>query len=276
MDLSSDEKLALAILLFLVFLGSILIIWRNAWWLRAPDAGYLVASGNEATSTVDPPISRDGSGEAALTTEDRSSGGETSVGVASGAGRPSDTGDGPVEMDGHAGSARDRASPVALVVHVAGAVKEPGVYSLAEGARIKDAVDAAGGPLPEAAVHFLNLAERLIDGQKIYVPTEKEVKEALAGEGQIKSGGAYTRGAPGAAYSSVPADEPQGKPPKVNINTATAAELDALPGIGPVLAERIVRSRSEEGPFNSVDDLKRVRGIGDSLLKELKNLVTVK
>ncbi|HHY37941.1 MAG TPA: ComEA family DNA-binding protein [Clostridia bacterium] len=182
------------------------------------------------------------------------------------------------KTDGRRDTVLDRGLPVTVIVHVAGAVKEPGVYSLAEGARIKDAVDAAGGPVPEAAVHFLNLAELLTDGQKIYVPTTEEVKRAQRGEEQVASGGGHTGGVSGTSILSMPTggSGPGGNLPKVNINTATVEQLDSLPGIGPILAERIVRSRSEEGPFSTVDDLKRVRGIGEGLLKELKNLITVK
>ncbi len=143
-------------------------------------------------------------------------------------------------------------TPTVLVVHVAGAVSRPGVYELPAGARVHAAIDVAGGALPEASTGSLNLAAPLTDGERVYVP--------LVGE-------------------SVPAPPPVAgdatSPPTgpVDLNRATAAELDALPGIGPATAQAIVDHREANGPFASVDDLEAVRGIGPAKLEAIRPLV---
>lgn len=133
-------------------------------------------------------------------------------------------------------------SPV--VVHVAGAVAAPGVYELPEGARVHDAVLAAGGPVSGADVDQLNLAALLADGQKVYVPHEGERVPDLG--------------------------ESASQPLILSLNRASAQELEALPGIGPVLAGRIVAYRAANGPFRHVDDLINVSGIGPKLLEQLR------
>lgn len=143
-----------------------------------------------------------------------------------------------------------RATPSAppLVVHVSGLVASPGVYDLPAGSRVRDAIQAAGGPLEEADVDSLNLAALLADGEKIYLPKKGEAAPATAGA------------------------EPAGK---VNLNTATAAQLEALPGVGPVLAQRILDYRQRKGRFSSVRQLLEVEGIGDKKFASLKDHVTV-
>jgi competence protein ComEA len=145
-----------------------------------------------------------------------------------------------------------------LTVHVAGAVAKPGVYDLTAGARVIDAVEAAGGGAPEADLNRLNLAAKVTDGQKVLV---QRVGEAPAA------------GAPGSpdGGSSGSAD-PSGL---VNLNTATQPQLEALPGIGPALAEAIIVERERRGGFRSVNELRDVRGIGDKRFADLKNKVTV-
>lgn len=147
------------------------------------------------------------------------------------------------------------AAETEVVVHVAGAVATPGVQRLPAGARVTDAVDAAGGPAADADLGRVNLAARLEDGQQIYVPRLGE---------QPPAAGAPSTG-PGSAASSGPVD----------INRASVAELDALPGIGPTIAQAIVDHRTTHGRFASVDDLLEVRGIGEAKLEELRPLVTV-
>lgn len=132
-----------------------------------------------------------------------------------------------------------------IVVHVAGAVAVPGVYELADGARVHDAVLAAGGIIPEADTDQLNLAALLADGEKVYVPREGE----------------YVQESAAAAPQRVPI---------VSLNRASARELEALPGIGPVLAARVVAYRTAHGPFRTVDDLIHVSGIGPKLLEQLR------
>jgi competence protein ComEA len=152
-----------------------------------------------------------------------------------------------------AGGASASPSPeVMLIVDVAGAVRRPGVYEFHEGDRVIDAIRAAGGETPKASLDALNLAAPLADGVQILVPLE-----AAAGA------------APSApAVSGAPAT-------LVNVNTASATELEALPGIGEVIAQRIVDYRTANGPFASVDDLLDVSGIGDAILGDIHDLVTV-
>ena len=149
-------------------------------------------------------------------------------------------------------------SPVLLLVDVAGWVRDPGVYGFAEGARIVDAIEAAGGARPGAALELLNLAAPLVDGTQVLV--------TKAGAGPPAAAGAAVPGAPAAAGSVGGL---------VNINTASATELEALPGIGEVIAQRIVDHRTANGPFGSVDELMDVSGIGEAILGSIRELVTV-
>jgi competence protein ComEA len=158
-----------------------------------------------------------------------------------------------VAPSGVSGSVAVSASPdaPALIVDVAGAVRKPGVYQFHDGDRVVDAIQAAGGPTRKASLDALNLAARLTDGVQILVP--------LA----APAGGAV---APGAAAS--------GPAALININTASATELEALPGIGEVIAQAIVDYRTQNGPFASVDGLLDVSGIGDATLGDIHDLVT--
>ncbi len=150
-----------------------------------------------------------------------------------------------------------------LTVHVAGAVKSPGIVRVPAGARVFDAIAAAGGADPAAELNSLNLAAVVQDAAKIHVPrTGEEAPSQLAGP----VGGTPTPGSTGARNSAGG---------KVNINTATAEELDALPKVGPVLAKRIVEWREQHGPFASVEDLDAVDGVGPKMMESLLPLVTV-
>jgi len=151
-------------------------------------------------------------------------------------------------------------SPVAgqarLVVAVSGKVRRPGVVSLPAGARVIDAVRAAGGPLPGVDLGALNLARRVADGELIFVGGPPPAPAVPAGDGSAVPGG----------QSGGPLD----------LNAATVEQLDALPGVGPVLAQRIVDYRAAHGGrFESVDQLRDVDGIGDSKFGELRDKVTV-
>lgn len=148
-----------------------------------------------------------------------------------------------------------------LVVHVAGAVMTPGVYALAAGARVDDAVRAAGGPGPAADVDAVNLAEPLRDGQRVYVVAVGESVPPMAG--------------PSGAAPAAAADASVGPVGPVDLNHADVAALDALPGVGPSTAAAIVAHREANGPFASVDELEEVRGIGPAKLEALRGLVTV-
>jgi competence protein ComEA len=146
------------------------------------------------------------------------------------------------------------AAPSAVVVHVAGAVAAPGVYELPAGARVVDGVAAAGGALVEADVGALNLAAVVADGQRVYVPRIGEPRPPELGPAP----------APGSSVAAGPVD----------LNAASAAELDGLPGVGPATAQAIVDHREANGPFASVDDLEAVRGIGPAKLEAIRAHVT--
>lgn len=140
------------------------------------------------------------------------------------------------------------AAPTPLLVHVSGAVRHPGLVALPAGARVIDAVTAAGGPTGSADQGAINLAARVTDGQQVVVPKR----------------GAAPAGAAAAPAASAP----------VSLSTATAEQLETLPRIGPALAARILAYRDAHGGFSSVDELGEVGGIGPKTLAGLKDLVT--
>ena len=156
-----------------------------------------------------------------------------------------------------------------IVVHVVGAVVSPGVVVLADGARVADAIAAAGGAASDADTEQLNLARVLGDGEQVRVPHAGE-QLVVPDPGPSPPGGASGgSAAAGASGGSTPGGG------VVNINTAGASELEALPGIGPALAARIVEYRDGHGPFASVDDLTDVPGIGPAKLEALRSQATV-
>lgn len=140
-------------------------------------------------------------------------------------------------------------TPVQLAVYVTGAVVSPGVYYLPEGSRMEQALQAAGGAAADADLNRVNLAQKLRDEQQVYVPKMGEenppVPSSSAGGGLI------------------------------NINSASAAELETLPGIGPTLAQCIVDHREANGPFAAIEDIMDVRGIGEGVFEGIRDLVTV-
>ena len=150
-----------------------------------------------------------------------------------------------------------------VVVHVVGQVRHPGVVRLPPGSRVLDAVDRAGGALPSADLTQVNLARPLVDGEQVMVPKPGQVIAAPAGPGAAGGLGAGT-GSSGASAGGV-----------VDLNSADAAALDGLPGVGPVLAQRILDWRTEHGRFSSVDELGEVSGIGDKLMSQLRPKVRV-
>ncbi len=158
------------------------------------------------------------------------------------------------------------AAPAPVVVHVAGAVAAPGVYQLPPGSRAVNAIDAAGGPAPDAALDGLNLAAPVVDGQRVYVPVIGELDPATVYNGPTA---ADSGGLEGASPTDGAAQPP------VDLNRAMSAELETLPGVGPATAAAIIDDRQRNGPFATVDDLDRVSGIGPSTLARLRDLVTV-
>ncbi|MFY1624495.1 helix-hairpin-helix domain-containing protein [Micromonospora sp. WMMD723] len=173
--------------------------------------------------------------------------------------RPATTLAGP-ESSGGPASGPAVAPTGELVVAVSGRVRRPGLVRVPAGARVADAVEAAGGALPGTDVALLNPARKVADGELILVGVT--APPGAAGSGAAPAG---PTAAPGGAA-------PGGR---VNLNTATVAQLDALPGVGPVLAQRILTHRDQHGGFRSVGDLRQVDGIGDARYEQLKDLVTV-
>lgn len=148
------------------------------------------------------------------------------------------------------------AQPETVIVYISGAVRAPDVYQLPAEARVKDLVLAAGGLAPDADPERINLAERLKDGDHLHVLRRGEAQPGAEVEG----------GSPETATE-------QGQ--QLNINTASSADLDGLPGIGQALAQRIDEYRTANGPFKSVEDLRNVKGIGPALFAKIAPLVTV-
>lgn len=153
---------------------------------------------------------------------------------------------------------QEEQAPASIVVDVEGAVVSPGLYTLPAGARAGDAVEAAGGLAPKAQPGGVNLAQLLEDGQQLTVPFKSSAGQA--GGGSASAGAAAGSAAAGGL---------------VNINTATAQELQQLSGIGPALSQRIVDYRNANGPFASVDGLLEVSGIGEAILGKIRSQASV-
>ena len=153
-----------------------------------------------------------------------------------------------------------------IVVHITGEVKKEGILYLAKGARIADAIKGAGGETDEADLSQVNLAYKLQDGQKIYIPNKNEKVSMYitdnGGNNIIEESNNTQNGE-------------KGESKKVNINTASQSELDSLPGIGPALAQNIIDYREENGGFKSIEELQNVKGIGDAKYDDIKDNVTI-
>jgi competence protein ComEA len=143
-------------------------------------------------------------------------------------------------------------TPASIRVHVSGAVRQPDVYELPAGSIVKDAVEAAGGPTGDANLDGVNLAVELRDQQQVYVPRWGETNPIVPAVG-------------GGGAASGP----------ININTATAAELETLPGIGTTMARNIIAYREANGPFETIEDIMDVPGIGEGKFEQIKDLITV-
>lgn len=159
-----------------------------------------------------------------------------------------------------------------IIVHITGAVKTPGIVKLNDGARIEDAIESAGGLTEDADISNVNLAYVLDDGTKIKIPSlsdedinnEEDIITDESGEGIIEE------------IDSTSSSNSQNSTSNININKATEAELDTLPGIGRSLASKIIEYREQNGKFSSIEDIKNVSGIGDSKFEEIKDLISVK
>ncbi len=143
-----------------------------------------------------------------------------------------------------------------ITVYVTGAVNKPGLVKVPEGARAAEAVNACGGLLPTADGEKINMAQSLKDGQQLKVPEKT---------------GTNSKTDSGKADKSKGADSGE----KVNINTADEKELDTLPGVGPAMAKRIIEYRESEGAFQSIEDIKKIRGIGEAKFAKMKDKICI-
>ncbi|CAB4566095.1 unannotated protein [freshwater metagenome] len=161
-------------------------------------------------------------------------------------------------------------TPSYVTVHVAGAVKSPGVYRLAPLARVVDAVTAAGGPKSDADLERINLAQVLIDTEQVFIPvrTTRSVTPSIAPRHRPTTTIATPR-------SPTQQETPQSNNALIDLNSASSIELDALPGVGPATAKAIIDYRTSQGKFSRVEDLLNVAGIGPAKLAALRDLVTV-
>ena len=155
-----------------------------------------------------------------------------------------------------AGTSESNLPAKEITVYVTGAVNKPGLVKVPEGARAADAVNACGGLLPTADSEKVNMAQTLKDGQQLKVPEKNPAVNGSQIERSNKS-------------KSADIEE------KVNINTADEKALDTLPGIGPAMAKRIIEYRETEGAFQSIEDIKKIRGIGDAKFAKLKDKICI-
>ncbi|MDC5698665.1 helix-hairpin-helix domain-containing protein [Intrasporangium calvum] len=234
-----------AVLALVVALGCAFAV-RVLWAERAAEARLAA----DHAVRVDPGEGQVGSGDPAVASQSTPA-----------AGQPSGAASLPPGTAGGIGSTDARAE---VVVHVVGQVKRPGLVRLRGGARVADALEAAGGASRGADLAALNLARLVVDGEQVFVPRPGE-PVPVAGQGSVLGAPAAGGGAAGGGAGAGP----------VNLNTADLAALDTLPGVGPVLAQRIVDWRTEHGRFSSVEELGEVSGIGDKMLSQLRPKVTV-
>lgn len=187
-----------------------------------------------------------------------------------------------------------------IIVHLSGAVKKEGIIELDENSRIADAIEKAGGIKENACIDEINLAYKLEDGMKIYIPTKEECKKQQEEKKQLiqtetsgisnsnsqesqnkntttSSGTAANAGKTNSGSTSITGTSSNNtaKQGEVNINTASQTELETLPGIGPSTALKIVNYRKEKGKFKKIEDIKEVSGIGDSKYNKIKDLITI-
>ncbi len=220
----------------------------QAYRLPVSEISEETADGQDAAVSVD--------------SEEHASGGEASAGFSGGQEQASGEAASALEAD----PALETSSASVIWVHVCGSVRSEGVYSLPEGSRVKDAIDAAGGFAEDADRSYLNLAAIVADATKVYVPAEGEAtaSDLLYGSGSS------------ASQEIIIASQPAGNgaaETKVDINKASVQELMSLPGIGRAKAEAIFSYREEHGFFSSPEEIKKVSGIGDGIYKKLESRI---
>ncbi len=150
-------------------------------------------------------------------------------------------------------------TPAPIIVHITGAVINPGVYSLPSGSRVKDAIEKSGGLLSDADTTLINLAMLIEDGEQVWVPYQLD--DVMGFEKPAMLEGEPTQGQ---------------QTRKININTASQIELESLSGIGPVIAKAVIQYRLENGPFKDIEEIQEVSGIGPVTFEKIKPIITVK
>jgi competence protein ComEA len=165
--------------------------------------------------------------------------------------------------------------PNAIRVYVGGAVAAPGLYTLPRGSRVAEALDAAGGATANADTSKLGLAARLNDADQLIVPERRVAQATAATTPRTLAQPPPQGGGDGTATASITSDATPAPAGPLDINSASAAELEELPGIGPAIAQRIIDYRAANGPFQSLDELARVRGISDAMVEELQPLIAL-
>ena len=166
-----------------------------------------------------------------------------------------------------------------IIVHISGAVKQEGVVELEEESRIADAIEKVGGRKENAEIREINLAYKLEDGMKIYIPTKEEIKnkesQEVNQENEHVYGGTKENSSQVSNLQKNSESKETIRNKKVNINKASQEELDSLPGIGPSTADKILEYRKQNGNFKSIEDIKEVSGIGESKFEKIRNMITV-
>lgn len=249
MEISRFPRPGLKLLLVFLFIVGALVAFLRRGAAEDPVDGEMLALGAASPEATAPPAGPAEAGPAAAGAED--------------AGRRPGP---PSGLPGPPGDGR-----AGIAVHVAGAVVRPGVYRLAEGDRVVDALLQAGGAASDGRPDLVNLAARLEDGQRIYIPSEKDVRVMASGgvpQGVRPWEAGDAAATPGGGQAGVRAG-------RVSLNRAGVAELDTLPGIGPSLAQRIVDHRRSHGPFRRLEDLRQVSGIGPSKFEQIKGYLSL-
>ena len=245
----------------LIALGLLIAAWQL--FITGPESGR-VQTGAKAATTRAQSLGMAKSAAVAASAQASARSPAPASGVGNGgAGLASSAGP---ASSGGATSGGDTAGSGQIVVDVDGAVAHPGLYKLPPDSRVQAALAAAGGLSPQADVHRINRAAKLHDGQKLYVLSQGESgPPQAASSGQGCEGQACT-----SAEGGLSGSDPEGQG-LVNINTANAAQLTQLPGVGPAIAQKIIDYRTANGPFTSVDDLTKVPGIGAAKLAQIKS-----
>lgn len=252
------------IFLSAIAMGTVAIIWMlmanstppaNALLIEKADAGLL----GKSNPTARPPVTSSNAQPSAT---------QRTIKL---------EGDGSVDLPGSAPQsimAAASPTPVYIAVYITGAVAQPGVYFLTEGARVQDAIAAAGGALIAADLDSINLAQKLVDEAQITIGRRDDGTRSSVQQPAISVQPLGSTGTSGQSLT-----QPAGPKPtpatQIDINTATQAQLESLPGVGPSLAARIVTDRETYGPFSSVEDLMRVSGIKDGILAKIRDYITV-